>query len=335
MFYIRYHKEDLHYRHAVCPHFPQYTLGSRHWCWRCGAGRHSRGACGRQGSCWCTCASPLTPLNNVWDTVPVVEANSARRYDIDGTIQPHIACHGSNSSTNMATVVSLTSLPVFYLPFMFFLSERASSYHRTKVMRLKTTTIKIEQSQLTGESQSVTKEVIPLPDTEGKSWVIQDCHGLERTAWVVVGKDDLRKQSGDVKTVLVFCCDFCFCMLLFILAIATSQSLQHGLACGNMFGKCIVHLYTIKSSVSTAVASCSGSVPCYLFVPLQKFGISDSNRLYDIDINYDSYFSCIFCTTVSALHCYIFYLDSLSWNHNCQWNCKTQNGILSFHIYRI
>eukprot|EP00434_Breviolum_minutum_P015857 symbB.v1.2.013971.t1/scaffold1001.1/size146904/2 len=43
-----------------------------------------------------------------------------------------------------------------------------------RVMRLKTTTIKIEQSQLTGESQSVTKEVIPLPDTEGKSWVIQE-----------------------------------------------------------------------------------------------------------------------------------------------------------------
>lgn len=160
-------------------------------------------------------------------------------------IYPHIACHGSNSITSMATVVSLTSLPVLEFNFMFFLSERESSYHRTKVMRLKTTTIKIEQSQLTGESQSVTKEVIPLPDTEGKSWVIQDCHGLERTAWAVVGKDDLRKQSGDVKTVLVFCCDFCFCMLLFILAIATSQALQHGLACGNMLGKCIVHIYTI------------------------------------------------------------------------------------------
>lgn len=49
-----------------------------------------------------------------------------------------------------------------------------STFRFPKVMRLKTTTIKIEQSQLTGESQSVTKEVIPLPDTEGKSWVIQD-----------------------------------------------------------------------------------------------------------------------------------------------------------------
>lgn len=60
-------------------------------------------------------------------------------------------------------------------------------------MRLKTTTIKIEQSQLTGESQSVTKEVIPLPDTEGKSWVIQDCH-VGKTAMAVLGKDDMLKH---------------------------------------------------------------------------------------------------------------------------------------------
>ena len=42
-----------------------------------------------------------------------------------------------------------------------------------KVMQLKTTTIKIEQSQLTGESQSVTKEVVPLRETPDKTWVIQ------------------------------------------------------------------------------------------------------------------------------------------------------------------
>eukprot|EP00438_Fugacium_kawagutii_P016376 Skav203837 [mRNA] locus=scaffold4932:92363:112059:- [translate_table: standard] len=47
-----------------------------------------------------------------------------------------------------------------------------------KVMQLKTTTIKIEQSQLTGESQSVTKEVVPLRETEGKTWVIQEKYNL-------------------------------------------------------------------------------------------------------------------------------------------------------------
>ena len=48
-----------------------------------------------------------------------------------------------------------------------------------KVLQLKTTTIKIEQSQLTGESQSVTKEVAALRESEGKTWVIQaPSHGL-------------------------------------------------------------------------------------------------------------------------------------------------------------
>ncbi|CAK9036818.1 Calcium-transporting ATPase 1 [Durusdinium trenchii] len=43
-----------------------------------------------------------------------------------------------------------------------------------RVMKLKTTTIKIEQSQLTGESQSVSKEIEELPTIEGKEWVIQE-----------------------------------------------------------------------------------------------------------------------------------------------------------------
>ncbi|CAL1140841.1 unnamed protein product, partial [Cladocopium goreaui] len=47
-----------------------------------------------------------------------------------------------------------------------------------RVMQLKTTTIKIEQSQLTGESQSVTKEVAPLRESEGKTWVIQEKYNL-------------------------------------------------------------------------------------------------------------------------------------------------------------
>lgn len=60
------------------------------------------------------------------------------------------------------------------------------------------------------------------------------------------------------------------------------------------------YIHYIKSSVSTAVASCSGSVPCYLFVPLEKFGISDSNKLYDI--NFESYFSYAFFTPLYP-HC--------------------------------
>lgn len=48
------------------------------------------------------------------------------------------------------------------------------SHWAVEVMQLKTTTIKIEQSQLTGESQSVTKEVAPLRESEGKTWVIQE-----------------------------------------------------------------------------------------------------------------------------------------------------------------
>ena len=43
-----------------------------------------------------------------------------------------------------------------------------------RVLKLKTTSIKIEQSQLTGESQSVSKEIESLPFTEGKEWVIQE-----------------------------------------------------------------------------------------------------------------------------------------------------------------
>ena len=114
--------------------------------------------------------SHLQTPNNVWDTV--VEANSARgsqmqnkwrRYDIDGRIQPHFCCPCSNSIISMAALWFLWNFGSSFLRFRF-----------PKVMRLKTTTIKIEQSQLTGESQSVTKEEIPLPDTEGKSWVIQD-----------------------------------------------------------------------------------------------------------------------------------------------------------------
>ncbi|CAJ1409713.1 unnamed protein product, partial [Effrenium voratum] len=47
-----------------------------------------------------------------------------------------------------------------------------------RVMKLKTTTIKIEQSQLTGESQSVSKEIEPLAQNEGKEWVIQEKYNM-------------------------------------------------------------------------------------------------------------------------------------------------------------
>mmetsp|Transcript_54036 Transcript_54036/g.126188 ORF Transcript_54036/g.126188 Transcript_54036/m.126188 type:complete len:1039 (+) Transcript_54036:101-3217(+) len=47
-----------------------------------------------------------------------------------------------------------------------------------RVMRLKTTTIKIEQSQLTGESQSVSKECEPLPMSKVKDCVIQEKSNL-------------------------------------------------------------------------------------------------------------------------------------------------------------
>jgi len=47
-----------------------------------------------------------------------------------------------------------------------------------RVMRLKTTTIKIEQSQLTGESQSVSKEPDPLPKSKEKDCVIQEKSNL-------------------------------------------------------------------------------------------------------------------------------------------------------------
>ena len=47
-----------------------------------------------------------------------------------------------------------------------------------RVIALKTTTIKIEQSQLTGESQSVSKEIDALSVTEGKESVIQEKQNL-------------------------------------------------------------------------------------------------------------------------------------------------------------
>ena len=63
-------------------------------------------------------------------------------------------------------------LSIYLSIYIYMISLK--SHWAVEVMQLKTTTIKIEQSQLTGESQSVTKEVAPLRESEGKTWVIQE-----------------------------------------------------------------------------------------------------------------------------------------------------------------